>query len=81
MISGVLGAPIFSIFMMGMLIPKVNTKGALSGALTAVAVLMWVSIGNILSDINHIQSNVYPINTCLANSTRIDISTQNSTIT
>lgn len=80
MISGVLGTPIFSLFMMGMMIPKVNTKGAAFGAFTGMMLVMWISIGNVTSNINHIPSDVYPVNTCAENSTSYISTKQNSTM-
>ncbi|XP_077287850.1 sodium-coupled monocarboxylate transporter 1-like [Arctopsyche grandis] len=63
-ISGVTGAPVFALFFMGMLIPKTNAKGALTGAFTGMILLLWIAIGSSLTDINHKHHDIYPVNTC-----------------
>ena len=44
-IFGVLGGPVLGLFSLGMFIPFANSIGALSGGITSVIFMLWVSIG------------------------------------
>ena len=44
-IFGVLGGPVLGLFSLGMFIPFANAVGALSGGITSVIFMLWVSIG------------------------------------
>ena len=44
-IFGVLGGPVLGLFSLGMFIPFANSVGALSGGVTSVIFMLWVSIG------------------------------------
>ncbi|XP_072311101.1 sodium-coupled monocarboxylate transporter 1 [Eucyclogobius newberryi] len=49
-IFGVIGGPLLGLFVLGILCPFANSKGAMSGLVLGLALSLWVSIG----------SNIYP---------------------
>ncbi|XP_029822126.3 sodium-coupled monocarboxylate transporter 1 [Ixodes scapularis] len=45
-INSSIGGPLLGLFTMGMFIPHVNSKGALLGVLSSLAITLWISIGS-----------------------------------
>jgi hypothetical protein len=58
-IAGVMGAPIFSMFLLGMTVPFANYKGVLAGSMSCFALLLWVSVGAALHKVNHASRDIY----------------------
>ncbi|KAF5286289.1 hypothetical protein FQR65_LT12729 [Abscondita terminalis] len=57
-IQGTINGPLLALFLMGMLMPKINTKGALSGCFVGLLFSSWISFSNyIYKSKGHI---VYP---------------------
>ncbi|KAG0410613.1 hypothetical protein HPB47_012270 [Ixodes persulcatus] len=50
-INSSIGGPLLGLFTMGMFIPHVNSKGALLGVLSSLAITLWISIGSMTAAI------------------------------
>ena len=51
-IFGIFGGPVLGLFTLGMLFPRANSAGALSGGIASVVIMLWIAIGGNFSRLN-----------------------------
>ncbi|XP_059173612.1 sodium-coupled monocarboxylate transporter 1-like [Physella acuta] len=64
-LTGAVEGPLLGLFVLGAFFPCSNSYGAISGAVVAVALSMWVSIGSYVYGL-HLPSKPFPNGTCMA---------------
>lgn len=83
-IFGICGGPLLGIFLLGMFVPRANSKGAYFGVFTGAALTTWVFLGSVLFPPNKypglrsVRGCEFYINASLANSTYPDGSYNNA---
>ncbi|CAN9508304.1 unnamed protein product [Ophioblennius macclurei] len=68
-ISGIIGGPLLGLFTMGILFPFANSKGAISGVVSGLAVALWVGIGAQIYPPSPELTQALPLNTSGCNFT------------
>ena len=66
-IFGLLGAPVFALFVLGMFFTSANKKGAFWGTLLGIACSLWVGIGGLYYKPYHAKKSL-SVDRCLVNS-------------
>lgn len=60
MIGSITSAPLGSLILLGMFVPYINTKGALTGSVTSMICLICLVIGSSLHSIDQPHKSIYP---------------------
>ncbi|XP_033225867.1 sodium-coupled monocarboxylate transporter 1-like [Belonocnema kinseyi] len=76
--NGMVGGVTLGLFSLGMFVPWVNSKGAMVGALTGLALVGWIGIGGQVATMNgqnHIEGKITSVDQCpCVNETILDLS-------
>ncbi|XP_076652072.1 sodium-coupled monocarboxylate transporter 1 [Halictus rubicundus] len=77
--NGMVGGITLGMFSLGMFVPWANAKGAISGAITGLVIVLWIGLGAQITVLNgqvHLDSKPISIDACpCINSTTVDIFT------
>ncbi|XP_041834064.1 sodium-coupled monocarboxylate transporter 1 [Melanotaenia boesemani] len=79
-IFGVIGGPLLGLFTLGILCPFANSKGALTGLVSGLAVSLWVGIGAQIYPPPHTMSRPLPLSTDGCNFTTTSSNNWTSTV-
>jgi Na+/proline symporter len=73
---GVIGGPLFGLFLLGLFVPFANSKGALTGTFAGFAVTIWIFVGSNVIKVKHPVKPLYTYgcnNTLEMNSTDFEL--------